>query len=89
MESSVQDVMYETLEAMDNQDEPLENYPDRIMGALDRAGFVIVPIDLPYEVLGEAAICCGTGNPKDLWNFVLNNVRHAWRRNDESTRKGA
>ena len=77
MESSVQDVMYETLEAMDNQDEPLENYPDRLIKALATAGFAIVPAALPYEALGAAAMSgvLETGNPKHCWDYLLCRVR--------------
>mgnify|MGYP000623838500 FL=1 len=74
---SAQAVMYAKMAAMDNQDEPLENYPDRLIEALARAGFVIVPEILPHEILGDAAISgvLETGNPKHCWDYLLCRVR--------------
>lgn len=74
---SAQAVMYAKMAAMDNQDEPLENYPDRLIEALAHAGFVIVPVVLSYEALGDAAMsgALETGNPKHCWDYLLCRVR--------------
>ena len=74
---SAQAAMYAEMAAMDNQDEPLENYPDRLIKALSIAGFAIVPAALPYEALGAAAMSgvLETGNPKHCWDYLLCRVR--------------
>lgn len=71
-----QEAMYAEMAAMDNQDEPLENYSDRLVGALYRAGFVITPVVLPTDALGEAAVSgvADTGNPKHVWDFLIPRV---------------
>lgn len=71
--STAQEAMYAEMAAMDNQDEPLENYSDRLVGALYRAGFAIIPVVLPADALGEAAVsgAASTGNPKHLWDFLI------------------
>lgn len=70
-------VMYAEVCAMDNQDVPAEDYPDRLVDALARAGFAVVPVALPFEVLGEAAMrgVSETGNPKHCWDYLLQRVR--------------
>lgn len=69
--------MYDVMCAMDNQDEPLENWPSRLVDTLARAGFAVVPVDLPYEVLGKAAMrgVTDTGNPKHCWDYLVQAVR--------------
>lgn len=39
--------------------------------------FVLVPVDLPHEVLAKAATegLPDTGNPKHVWDYLLNAVR--------------
>ena len=70
-------VIYETVCAMDNQDVAVEEYPDRLVKALAKSGYALVPVALPYEVLGDAAIngFNDTGNPKHLWDYLLCRVR--------------
>lgn len=70
-------VMYAEVCAMDNQDVPAEDYPDRLVDALARAGYAVVPVALPFEVLGEAAMrgVSETGNPKHCWDYLLQRVR--------------
>lgn len=51
-------------------------------------GFLVVPVDLPHEVLAKAAIegLPDTGNPKHVWDYLLNAVRAALK--DSGTRAG-
>ena len=44
------EALYEAAAAMDNQDVPLEDWPVNLIAALGRAGFVIVPLELPHDV---------------------------------------
>ena len=46
--SDAQDAIYAVMAALDNQDEPLENYPGRVIEALARAGYAVVPVELPF-----------------------------------------
>lgn len=71
------DALYSTLAALDNQDAPLEKYPDRLVEALARAGFAVVPVELPHEVLGQAAMhrVTETGNPKHCWDYLIAKAR--------------
>ena len=71
------DVIYERAAAMDNQDTPLEEWPSKIIEALALAGFAVVPVALPFDVLGDAAIAgvFETGNPKHGWDYLLARVR--------------
>lgn len=75
--TSAQDTLYENACALDNQDVPLEEWPNSAIRALFKAGFVIVPRNLPFDVLGEAAITgvFETGNPKHGWDYLLNKVQ--------------
>jgi predicted ATPase len=41
---------------LDNQDVPLEDWPVKLIAALARAGFAVVPVELPHDALGRAAI---------------------------------
>ena len=50
------EALYEAACAMDNQDVPLEDWPMKLIAALTRAGFAVVPAELPHDVLGRAAI---------------------------------
>ena len=70
-------VMYDKMAAMDNQDVPLEEYPEKILKELAHAGFVIVPIYIPYEILGDAALSgvCDLGNPNLVWDYLLTRVQ--------------
>lgn len=70
---TVQEAIYEKACALDNQDVPLEEWANEMIKALTRAGFAIVPVDLPHELLGEAVIAGvhGTGNPKHCWDFLV------------------
>lgn len=74
---SAQNAIYSALTALDNQDAPLEKYPDRLIEALARAGFAVVPVALPHEVLGAAAMhgVAETGNPKHCWDYLLMRVQ--------------
>lgn len=74
-----QDAIYEKAAAMDNQDVPLEEWPDKLLDALARAGFAVVPVELPHDVLGRAAIAgvAETGNPKHAWDFLIAATRAA------------
>lgn len=67
------EALYEAACAMDNQDVPLEDWPVRLIAALARAGFAVVPVELPHDVLGRAAIAgvSETGNPKHAWDFLI------------------
>lgn len=67
------DAIYDAFCAMDNQDEPLEDYPQAAINALFRAGYAVVPRELPYEVLGYAQRrgVFETGNPKHGWDHLL------------------
>lgn len=67
------EALYEAACAMDNQDVPLEDWPVRLIAALARAGFAVVPVELPHDVLGLAAIVgvSETGNPKHAWDFLI------------------
>ena len=71
------DAIYEAACAMDNQDVPLEEWPGKLVEALARAGYAVVPVALPAYVLGEAAIAgvFETGNPKHGWDYLLAQVR--------------
>ena len=74
--NSAQDVMYERMAALDDGDVCLEDWPNKVLDALDRFGYVVVPKELPVEVLAAAAIhhVFETGNPKHGWDFLLNKV---------------
>ena len=65
--------------AMDTQDVPLEDWPMKLIAALTRAGFAVVPAELPHDVLGRAAIAgvAETGNPKHAWDFLIAATRAA------------
>ena len=66
------DAIYEAACAMDNQDVPLEEWPRKIITAMAKAGFAVVPINLPDNALGEAAMMLdSTGNPKHIWDFLV------------------
>ena len=71
------EALYEAACAMDNQDVPLEDWPVKLIAALSRAGFAVVPVDLPSALLEEAAISGvhGTGNPKHCWDFLVASSR--------------
>lgn len=73
---SAQDAIYAKAAAMDNQDVPLEEWPNKLIAALHHAGFCIVPKELPCGVLGDAAIVgvFDTGNPKHGWDYLLTRV---------------
>lgn len=36
--------------------------------------FVLVPKELPPEILAASAFAMGTGNPKHLWDFIINKL---------------
>lgn len=67
--------VYDHLEAMDNQDTPLTEIPQRIVDALAGAGWAVVPRALPFAVLGEAGMMLETGNPKFMWDFLIAKTR--------------
>lgn len=71
------DAIYAKFEAMDNQDVPLEQYPQAAVNALAHVGWAVVPCSLPFEVLGEAARngMMGTGNPKLVWDYMISKTR--------------
>ena len=73
------EALYEAAAAMDNQDVPLEDWPVNLIAALGRAGFVIVPLELPHDVLGIAEIAgvAETRNPKHAWDFLIAATRAA------------
>lgn len=73
------EALYEAACAMDNQDVPLEDWPVKLIAALSRAGFAVVPVELPHDVLGRAAIAgvAETGNPKHAWDFLISATRAA------------
>ena len=73
------EALYEAACAMDNQDVPLEDWPVKLIAALSRAGFAVVPVELPHDVLGRAAIAgvAETGNPKHSWDFLIAATRAA------------
>ena len=73
------EALYEAACAMDNQDVPLEDWPMKLIAALTRAGFAVVPAELPHDVLGRAAIAgvAETGNPKHAWDFLIAATRAA------------
>ena len=50
------DAIYEVACAMDNQDVPLEDWPRKIIDALSKAGYAVVPKAIPDSLLGEAAM---------------------------------
>jgi len=50
------EALYEAACAMDNQDVPLEDWPVKLIAALARAGFAVVPVELPHDALGRAAM---------------------------------
>lgn len=68
-----QNAIYEKACAMDNQDVPLEDWPDKLIEALARAGYAVVPVELPQVLLGDAAFAGAheTGNPKHCWDFLI------------------
>lgn len=70
-------VMYDKMVAMDDQDIALEEYPEKILRELAKNGFVIVPIYIPFEILGEAAMSgvCDLGNPNLVWDYLLTRVQ--------------
>lgn len=74
----IRDSIYEKAAAMDNQDTPLEEWPGKIIEALMLAGFAVVPITLPCNVLSDAAIAgvFETGNPKHGWDYLLSRVMY-------------
>ena len=45
------DAIYETACALDNQDMPLEYWPEKLIAALARAGFAVVPLLATYMPL--------------------------------------
>jgi hypothetical protein len=67
--------VYDHLEAMDNQDVPLAEIPQRIVDALAGAGWAVVPCALPFAVLGTAAMMAETGNPKFTWDYLIGQTR--------------
>jgi len=71
--------LYEAGCALDNQDVPLEDWPVKLIAALARAGFAVVQVELPHDVLGRAAIAgvADTGNPKHAWDFLIAATRAA------------
>ena len=73
------EAIYETACALDNQDVPLEYWPAELIAALARAGFAVVPMELPHDALGRAAIAgvAETGNPKHAWDFLIAATRAA------------
>lgn len=73
----VSDVIYERLCIADNSDEPLEEYPEIIITALNKVGFAIVPLGIPHEILGEVASSgvLETGNPKHVWDLLIAKIR--------------
>lgn len=71
--SEIMDALYDKFAALDDGDRPLEEYPPAVVQVLLRAGYAIVPVTLPPEVLGKAAMF-DTGNPKDTWDFILRSV---------------
>ena len=73
------EALYEAVCALDNQDVPTEDWPAKLIEALARAGFVVVPVELPHDVLGRAAIAgvAETGNPKHAWDFLIAATREA------------
>ena len=73
------EALYEAACAMDNQDVPLEDWPVKLIAALGRAGFAVVPVELPHDVLGRAVIAgvAETGNPKHAWDFLIAATRAA------------
>jgi hypothetical protein len=79
MIATPRETLYEAAAAMDNQDVPLEDWPVNLIAALGRAGFAVVPVELPHDVLGRAAIAgvAETGNPKHAWDFLIAATRAA------------
>lgn len=75
--SDAQQAIYDKACAMDNQDVPLEEWPDKLIEALARAGYAVVPVSLPHELLGDAAIAgmAETGNPKHCWDYLVGKSR--------------
>lgn len=73
------EALYEAACALDNQDVPLEDWPVKLIAALARAGFAVVPVELPPDALGRAAIAgvAETGNPKHAWDFLIAATRAA------------
>ena len=47
------EAIYEAACAMDNQDVPLEEWPAKLIAALNRSGFAVVSIEMPPAVLGH------------------------------------
>lgn len=72
-------VLYNKAAALDNQDVPLEEWPAELIAALYRAGYAIVPKDLPVDVLGDAAMAgvFETGNPKHGWDYLIARLQAA------------
>ena len=79
MIATPREALYEAGCALDNQDVPLEDWPVKLIAALARAGFAVVPVELPHDVLGRAAIAgvADTGNPKHAWDFLIAATRAA------------
>lgn len=78
-EMSESQALYDKAAALDNQDVPLEEWPAELIDALDRAGYAIVPKDLPFDVLGDAAMAgvFDTGNPKNGWDYLIARLQAA------------
>ena len=45
------EAIYETACALDSQDVPLEDWPEKLIAALARAGFAVVPVLVTYMPL--------------------------------------
>ena len=45
------EAIYEAACALDNQDVPLEDWPEKLIAALARAGFAVVPVLTTYMPL--------------------------------------
>lgn len=69
--------VYDHFAAMDNQDAPLEAYPQRMVDTLAGAGWAVVPCGLPFELLGseKTALMMGSGNPKFVWDWLVAHSR--------------
>ena len=65
------EAIYEAACALDNQDVPLEDWPVKLIAALARAGFAVVPVELPYDALAPGCDCrCSrNGEPKARMGF--------------------
>ena len=51
MIATLRETLYEAACAMDNQDVPLEDWPVKLIAALARAGFAVVPVLVTYMPL--------------------------------------